>query len=229
MANSSEALRERHEWIAALSQGNHAEPVEHETGSGWIEALAKTDGFTEGLPFVRKPVKPDLMEPEHEARPAPEPVSPPVPDPLAEAWAKGEAEGRAAAMAERDAQDSQRRNLQLSLRTLDQAGTDALAVDLAATVKALCAQTIADYSPDPVRLLERCRDAAMAMGGAVGECALHLNPADIALIDAEALDQWRIVADAGMERGGLRFEGPDGAISDRPEDWRRAIASALRS
>lgn len=227
MASSSEALRERQDWIAALSKGHNPSPAQHRTGGDWIEALTNADGFTEGMPFVHTSVQPDRIEPENEDSTAPDPVNSSASDLVAEAWAKGEAEGRKAAMLERDAQDNQRRSLQLSLQALDQAGIDALAAELAETVKALCAQTISDYSPDPARLLERCRDAARAMGTGIGECALHLNPADIALIEAEAIDQWRVVEDEGIERGGLRFEGPDGATSDRPEDWRRAIASAL--
>lgn len=239
-------LLERQGWIAMLAdKAGAAEPDEDAAPealaavpqTGWIAALGREEGFVEGLPIARIP-EPELRPPSQQDTPPgpetvleeplePAPPEPPETDPVEEARALGEAAGYAAAMAERDLQEAQRRKLQLTLRALDQAGLDALAVDLAATVKALCSQVLADYTPDPARLLERCEAAARAIGTGLNECALHLHPDDIALIEPDALAAWRVVEDAGVERGGLRFERPEGAVSDRPEDWRRAIAAAV--
>ena len=126
-----------------------------------------------------------------------------------------------------ETQESQRA-VRLNFRALDQSAMDTLAHELAETVIALCSQTIEDMEPDADALLARCRKAAERIGGSAKECALHLHPADIALIDPGTLEHWRIVPDESLARGGLRFEGPDSAVSDGPSDWRRAIAAAVR-
>lgn len=162
--------------------------------------------------------------------PAPAPEIPPEPqsDPLADAFALGEAEGRAAANAEHEALGARQMALRQSFRALDQAAMDALASELAETVVALCAQTLADYRPSPEALLARCKEAARRLGSGAHEAALHLHPDDLALFDGEALKGWQVAADPAVERGGLRFETSDGSISDSPADWRRAIAAAIR-
>ena len=227
--NSSDTAVETRDWIAALTAGGPDAVDTPEQPIGWIGALSGLDGFVEGVPFVGPKTAP-VSVPE-QAGPIQHDVVPdtaaPAPDPVEVAHAQGMAEGRAAAMAERTEEEAQRRKLQLSLRALDQAGMDALAIDLAATVRDLCAQVISDHMPDPARLRERCAQAAKLLGGSVADCALHLHPDDIALIEPSALEQWRIVADPGVERGGLLFEGRDGAVSDRPEDWRRALATSV--
>ena len=147
---------------------------------------------------------------------------------MAEAFARGEARGRAAAAAEYRAEQENQRGLRLNFRALDQAAMDSLASELSNTVIALCEAAIAGFTPDPQSLSERCQEAARRMGSAAAECALHLHPQDIELLAPETREHWRIVPDPAVERGGLRFEGGEGAISDGPADWRRAIAAAIR-
>lgn len=212
MASSSD-------WVAAL------EALPEPSASalpGWITALAAPGGFVEGLPLARlqPPVPPPTALP---AEPAP------AHDPVADAYARGEAAGRAAARAEHEAEGAHQRALRLSFHAFDQAALDSLASALAETVTALCAQVIADYVPQPAELLARCEAAAQRLGKAAHEATLHLNPADLALLAPDALDGWAVVADAAIERGGLRFETADGSVSDGPADWRRTIAAAIRS
>ena len=158
----------------------------------------------------------------------PEPQAEPEPDPVAEAFARGQAEGRQAAMAEHQSLADQKLALRQTFRALDQAAMDALANDLAETVIALCSQTLADFIPAPQALKNRCKDAARRLGSGAGRVTLYLHPDDLAQFDQQGLEGWTIVGDPGAERGGLRLETGEGQVSDRPSDWRRAIATAIR-
>lgn len=197
------------------------EPAAGPATPNWIEALGAKHSFVAGFPARDKPAEPMRPDP-----PAPSPS--PAPDRLAEAFEEGEASGRAAAAAEFRAEQETQRGLRLNFRSLDQAAMDSLASELSNTVIALCEAAIAGFAPDPQNLLQRCHEAARRMGSAAAECALHLHPQDIDLIAPETLEHWRIVPDPSVERGGLRFEGGEGAISDGPAEWRRAIAAAIR-
>jgi flagellar assembly protein FliH len=169
-----------------------------------------------------------------ETTPPPQPLSEsevpsePPSDPLAEAFAQGEAAGRAAVEAEYETLGARQMALRQSFRALDQAAMDALANELAETVIALCAQVLSDYRPSPDALLARCQEAARRLGVGAGDAALHLHPDDLDILDESALEGWRVIADPGVGRGGVRFETPEGAVSDSPADWRRAIAAAIR-
>ncbi|MFU7529344.1 FliH/SctL family protein [Qipengyuania sp. ASV99] len=219
MLNSSD-------WFAALHEPEGSVEAK---APDWIDQLTQPGGFVEGGPFGR------LGERERQTAPAPE-MSPaatpahnlPEPDPLAEAFARGEAAGRAAAAAEHTAVQDQQRALRLSFRELDQTAMDSLAGELAETVIALCEQALSEFVPEPGQLLKRCHAAARRLGSAAQDCALHLNPADIDALARETRDNWRVVADDTIARGGLKFETSDGSISDGPSEWRRAIATALR-
>jgi len=228
MPNSSD-------WIAALLSSVDQDSADQKPA--WMSVSSMPEGFVEGLPHARVPggVASNTAETTDASVPntaldlaelADQPAPPT--DPVAEALARGEAIGRAAANAERDAEMQHRKALRLSFREFDSAAIDTLASELAETVIALCAQTVADYEPDAEALTTRCKQAAKRLGKAAREHVLHLNPADIDMLDAETKKHWQIVEDAQVERGGLHFEGPDGAISDGPSDWRRAIAAAIR-
>lgn len=184
------------------------------------------------MPFGRRcdAVEEDTVDAQPLPQPAPAPDIPaePEPDPAAEAFAQGEAAGRAAAEAEAEALGAQGLALRQAFRALDQAAMDALASELAETVVALCAQTLADYQPSREALLARCNEAARRLGSGARGASLHLHPDDLAMLDDAALKGWQVVADPALERGGLRFETPDGSVSDSPADWRRAIAAAIR-
>lgn len=207
------------EWLGAVADPAPVLPA-------WLARIGESEGFREALPFGAPEPEP---EPEPDP-PAPElpPEAEPAPDPLALAYAEGEAAGRAAAEAEAEAYAAAQRALRLSFRALDEAALGVLADDLAATVLALCDQALAGCAADREGLLARCHAAAVRIGGAADALALHLHPDDIAMLGDGALTAWRLAPDPALERGGLRIEGPDGAVSDGPAEWRRAIAAALR-
>jgi flagellar assembly protein FliH len=221
VANSSD-------WLAAVAVSDNAAP-------GWLALLGDVQGFTEALPFgdmalapVTDPAPHVTPEPEAAPEPAPEPEPDPLEAALAAAFAEGEAAGRAAAEAEAEARAVRQRALRLSFRALDEAALATLADDLAATVSALCEGVLGEAARDPDGLLVRCHAAARRIGGAAEALTLHLHPDDIALIDPETLDGWRVVADAALEPGSVVIEGPDGSVCDGPAEWRRAIAQGLR-
>jgi flagellar assembly protein FliH len=167
-------------------------------------------------------------EPTLEPAPSAEPEGDPKQDPIAEAFARGEEAGRQAAMAEQEALREQKLSLRQTFRALDQAAMDVLTSDLAETVIALCSQSLADYIPAPDALRSRCLEAAKRLGSGAGETTLYLHPDDLLILDKEGLGDWTIVGDPTAERGGMRLETSDGSVSDRPADWRRAIAAAIR-
>lgn len=224
MASSSD-------WIAALEAQDQPEDKSEEPA--WMAALREPTGFIEGAPFAPAPPLPPSPD-----QPAPvelaeeEPEAEPKTDLVAQALERGFAEGHAAGLAEAHVQhastDNQMRSLRLSFRSFDQAATDAFAHELAETVIALCSGALEGFAADPDALIERCKEAAKRLGNAAQDCKLHLNPADIAALDPVSLEPWEIVPDQGVAPAGLRFEGPDGLVSDGPKEWRRAIAAAIR-
>lgn len=217
MANSSE-------WVGALAAAALAEAPEAATASapGWLTLVGAGATFREALPFG-----------EPEPAPAPEPVpDAPAPDPRAEAvraaFARGKVAGRAEAAAEAEDRAARHRALRLTFHALDEAALGVLAEDLAATVMTLTQAVLGEAAVDREGLLARCTEAARRIGGAAESLALHLNPDDIAMIGPEGLAGWNIVPDPALARGALRIESPEGAVSEGPEEWRRAIAAAVR-
>lgn len=210
MANSSE-------WLGVLATPEPVLPP-------WLMRLGgeSDGGFRLALPFGA---------PESEASPPappPPPAADPDPDPLALAYTEGEAAGRAAAAEEIEAHAAAQRALRLSFRALDEAAMSVLTDELAATVMALCNQVLRGFAVDRGALLARCQAAAARIGSAAEALVLHLHPDDIAMLGEAALATWRLAPDTGLERGSVTVEGPDGAVSDGPAEWRRAIAAALR-
>ena len=212
MANSSD-------WIAALAGDEAGQSPAR--APAWLTALDACEDFRPGVPFARIPATPPDRAPDPASGEA-------VAAALAEARAEGEAAGRAAARAESEAEEEHRRALRLALRELDAAAIDALAADLAETVIALCSQAIANWTPQPEALRQRCHEAARRLGRVPDGLTLHLHPADIEALGPEAFPGWRVVTDPDLERGGLRLEGAGGTLNDGPEEWRRAIAEAVR-
>jgi flagellar assembly protein FliH len=214
MANSSD-------WVGALAAAPDPD-IADETAPGWLALLGEGEAFREAALFG-----------------APEAPSPPPPVPegeepdphaeaLARAYADGLAAGRAAAEATSAARAARQRALRLTFRALDEAAMDVLADDLAATVLHLCEGVLREVARDPPALRDRCIAAARRIGGAADTLVLNLHPDDIALLGEEALDAMRLVPDPALEPGSVVIEGAEGAVSDGPAEWRRAIAAALR-
>lgn len=210
------------EWLGAFPMASSTGPIV--PVPGWLAALDpaahRCDGFRPALPFGTMQTPP----PGRSDAPLPESET----EALARAFAQGQAAGRAAAETEAADNAASQRALRLTFRALDEAAMGVLAEDLAATVMALAEGVLGEAAVDRDGLLARCTAAAQRIGGAAETLVLHLHPADIALIGPEALAGWRVLPDSAMTRGALRIEGPEGAVSDGPEDWRRAIAAAVR-
>lgn len=230
MASSSD-------WMTALAQQTRDGETETESAPrpkddplGWMQSLLTSGEFVEGAPFAAlDPAEGQNPADNSDQHTATEPQSDaPMPDPLAEAEARGRAAGHSAAQAEWQAKSEQQRALRIAFQSFDQTAMDSLAAELADTVIHLCSSAIADFQVEPDSLAKRCGEAAARFGSSASECKLHLHPDDIARLDPETAKAWQIVADPGVERSGLRFEGADGSISDSPKDWRRAIAAAIK-
>lgn len=210
------------DWLGQLAEAPFAEDEFGQGVPDWLAVLGADRAFREASPFG---------EPEGAASPPPlpsEPASDPAAEALARAFAEGEAAGRAAAEAEAAKHAARQRALRLNFRSLDEAATGLLAEDLAATVTMLAEGVLGEAAIDRDGLLARCHTAAKRIGGAADSLALHLHPEDVAMLGEKALAEWRIVADVGLARGSLRIEGPDGSVGDGIEEWRRAIAAAVR-
>lgn len=211
------------------------------TGDALVDILREALGENEGAagalhPFeagaaVQSSAEPDAAS-DTGFETAPETGPETAPDPIAKAHARGLEEGRQEgkreALALHDSDAAHKLQLRQTFRALDQAAMDTLAGELAETVIALCAQTLADYTPDAAGLQARCAEAARRLGTRVSDAVLILHPDDLALLDEKSVSDWTLVGDPAAKRGGLRFETEDGSISDRPSDWRRAIAAAIR-
>lgn len=147
---------------------------------------------------------------------------------MAEALAQAFAEGAESARAEAATEAQAHRSLQCQLALIDEVGLQAIKNKLVDTVAAICTELLGEQLGLPEALIARCENAAGQIREATKNCHLHLHPADIAMLDKNLCGQWQIVANEDAERGGLILESADGALSDCPEDWRRAIAEALR-
>ncbi len=213
MANSSD-------WPGSFAEAPFAEGAFADAAPGWLALLEEGEGFREASPFG----EPEVTAQHERSETLPDPAA----QARARAYAEGEAAGRAAAEAEAAEHNARQRALRLNFRNLDEAATGLLAEDLAATVKALAEGVLGEAAIDRDGLLARCHAAARRIGGAANALALHLHPEDVAMLGEEALAGWRVVPDAGLDRGSLRIEGPDGSVGDGIEEWRRAITAAVR-
>lgn len=182
----------------------------------WIEALSHSGGFSAGFGAFCAPNAPAQSS------------QPQAAEEKSEEFRAGEASARAAAEQEKAAQAERTRGLRLRFSKLDSEAMAALAADLEKTVVELCESVLGPIAHDPQALAERCEEAARRIGEAAAQCTLYLNEDDIALLDPEFAQDWRIVADDTIEPGGLRLEGSAGAVRDGPREWREAIAGAIR-
>ena len=214
MANSSE-------WLGAVAESSTQLP-------DWMEAVPGNRGFNARLPFAG--LTPPEVEPEQviASQPIPEPLLDPQATQVERAFAQGEAQGRAVAKAECAQEFERQRALRLVFRQLDQAAMDTLASELATTVEALCAQALGGIEFSRDTLVAQCEAAAQKLGSAASDCRLQLHPEDLAMLDEESCSAWNSEANPTLERGTIVLIGPEGEVSDGPEEWRRAIAAALR-
>jgi flagellar assembly protein FliH len=91
--------------------------------------------------------------------------------------------------------------------------SEELALLIAETVDGLVRLTVGEVEIDAALLLERARRAAALVAVADSDRRLHLNPDDLALLDAGALPL-SAVPDPGLSRGSLRIEDSAGWVED---------------
>jgi flagellar assembly protein FliH len=159
------------------------------------------------------------------------PPEEPAEDPLAVAFAEGYARGaedaRAAAAREAAAAAAARAALDLSLTRLDAEMAEELRQRLQDTVMALCESMLAPFALDMDALTLRVERAVAMLNRAEDDRVIRLNPEDLQLVSPRLPQEWKIVADATLQRGALRVECATGGVEDGPAQWRRALAEAL--
>ncbi|WP_372730715.1 FliH/SctL family protein [Novosphingobium sp.] len=184
--------------------------------------------FCKDLAAIPAPPPPPALVQEPEEDPdEPEPH-----DPVAEAWAEGYARGlgeaqEAAAQLMAD-EAMARSKIELSIAKLDAAMQADLKDRLRETVEALCEAAIAPAALDPDGLVRRVEVAAAMLARAQDERVIRLHPEDLALVAARLPEDWHFIPDATLTRGAVRVEGASGGVEDGPDQWRLAIAEALR-
>lgn len=182
----------------------------------WIGALGASRGFVPD---------PGLHSFGNAAVPEPEDTA--TAEALAQAYANGEAAGRAAAAAEWETRLEIGAELGRALTRFDAAARRALQLRLAETVASLCEQVIEPHLVDCAAIESRCDEALRWVDDGPERLQLHLHPDDIALLGEDRLAAWNLAPDPALPRGSLLLEGPEGLVSDGPDEWRRAIAGAL--
>jgi flagellar assembly protein FliH len=153
-------------------------------------------------------------------------------DPLADAYQRGCLDGAAAAAEDaRRAElerDAQRSAIELAFAEFDAGEAERLRERLRQTVLALCEAAVLPLALDVDGLVVRIERAVAMLQRAHDERLVRLHPDDLALVRQRLPATLRVEPDAGVERGGLRIETPDGGIEDGPAHWRRALAEAFR-
>lgn len=182
----------------------------------WIGALSASRGFVPD---------PGLHSLGSAAEPEPDDTT--GAEALAQAYADGETAGRAAATAEWKEKLEIAAELGRALTRFDGAARRALQLRLAETVAALCEQVIEPHLIDRPSLESRCNEALRWVDDGPERLQLHLHPEDIAMLGEDRLAAWNLAPDPDLPRGSLLLEGPEGLVSDGPDEWRRAITGAL--
>lgn len=153
-------------------------------------------------------------------------------DPISQAFADGYMKGaeetllQARVTAAEEA--AARGRIETALDRLGEAETLRLEERLRETVLALCQEAMAPLAIDPTGLRARIRKALDLLRRAEDDRILRLHPEDLALVADRLPDGLKVEPDPALQRGGLRIETAEGGVEDGPEQWRRAIAEALR-
>lgn len=182
-------------------------------------ALAESSGFRSDARFAAT------------EEPAPLPEAEPD-DPLAVSWAEGYMAGTEQAQADAAkqaaAEIAAREALSLGITRLTREMEELLRQRLRDTIAALCETALAPLALDEAALMRRIERAVAMFARADDERVIRLNPEDLALVSAEFRDDWHVVPDPALERGGLRVESASGGVEDGPAQWRVELAEALQ-
>lgn len=148
---------------------------------------------------------------------------------FAEGYAAGLAEAQEMFAEQAKADAAAREALDLSFSRLDKQMEEEFRLKLRSTVAALCEAVIAPLALDEDRLVKRIEKAVAMFRRAEDERVIRLHPDDLALVSPRLAEDWQVIPDPALERGGLRVECGNGGVEDGPDVWRRAIAEAVHS
>lgn len=143
-----------------------------------------------------------------------------------EGYAAGEKEGKAAAQAKARQIDTLLRNLQQSLKSLDQEIADQL---LATAIEIANRMLLQSLRIKPELLLPVVREAVSTLSAHSGHPALFAHPDDAELIRSHLGEQlahnnWRIIDDPTLTPGGCRAElGASEVDATFETRWRRVL------
>jgi flagellar assembly protein FliH len=151
----------------------------------------------------------------------------PVSAAFTEGFTAGVAEAQAVAAQQAQIDDEAREALNISFVRLDTQLEEELRLKLRDTVAVLCELALAPLALDEDALVRRIETAAAMLRRAEDERVIRLHPDDLKLVSPRLAEDWQVVPDPALERGGLRVESANGGVEDGPDVWRRAIAEAL--
>lgn len=145
----------------------------------------------------------------------------------AEGYALGIAAGEAAAHAAQNANDEATAMLTAALSRLRPFDQEQLAQRLGHTVLHLVKQMVGEAAVDGERLAARIKAAAALLSDSAGAGILHLNPADLPLVEGLVPEPLFAIADPALPRGSLLLESRDAVIEDGPDQWLQQLSAAL--
>lgn len=181
-------------------------------------AFGKSAGFTPTARYTRVP----------EAAP-----TIPVVDEVEDAYRRGFEDGQAAARADAEAQIAREREaraaIELAFARFDADSAEALRESLCATVHALCEEALVPLALETQSLTKRIEIAASMLQRKHDERVISIHPEDLKLVRDSVDPSLELVADASVERGGLRVDTDDGGIEDGPQKWKRALVEAFET
>ena len=140
---------------------------------------------------------------------APSPDAPPAVHPFDEGYREGQSDAEQSFAAER----ARYRELIAASEAFQPEPSEALALLIAESVELLVRVTVGEVAIDSATLISRARRAAALVSDLDSARLLHLNPDDLAILDAESLPL-PVIADASITPGSLRIEHPTGWIED---------------
>ncbi|KZX89942.1 hypothetical protein A3726_07535 [Erythrobacter sp. HI0037] len=152
----------------------------------------------------------------------------PVEDPAEKAYRAGYEDGQVSARADFEAalqaERAARGAIELAFARFDVDSERHLRERILASVHALCEEAVLPLALDADGLARRVDAAAAMLQRKHDQRIVHIHPDDLELVRSSVTGDLELVADASVERGGLRVETDDGGVEDGPQQWRRALA-----
>lgn len=152
-------------------------------------------------------------------------------DPVETAHAAGYAEGlAAAAAAARESGDRDKAllvELAAALANGHQLDRERIARQLRQTVMLLVTRLVGETGVAAEVLTRRIEAAADLLADASESAMLHLNPADVALVEGNLPKSIFAIGDAAVARGSFVLESASTLVEDGPELWLEQLAEAI--